>query len=135
MAIFSSLSKQKDLGLLILRVGVGAFMILHGLPKLMGGPDVWNGVGKSMGNLGVTFIPVFWGFMAAITETIGGLFLLMGLWYWPVCILLAFTMLVAGAKHLSAGDGWGGASHALELMFVYIGLIFIGPGSYSVDKK
>ncbi len=135
MAIFSSLSKQKDLGLLILRVGVGAFMILHGLPKLMGGPDVWNGVGKSMGNLGVTFIPVFWGFMAAITETIGGLFLLMGLWYRPVCILLAFTMLVAGAKHLSAGDGWGGASHALELMFVYIGLIFIGPGSYSVDKK
>ena len=135
MAMLSSLSKQKDLGLLILRIGVGAFMISHGLPKLMGGPDMWNGVGQAMGNMGIKFFPVFWGFMAAVTEAVGGLFFLIGLWYRPVCLLLAFTMVVAGVHHLSAGDGWGTASHAFELLFVFIGLLFVGPGAYSVDKK
>lgn len=135
MAILSSLSKHRDLGLLILRVGVGVFMISHGLPKLMGGPVFWAKVGLSMGNLGVDFYPAIWGFMAAATETIGGLFFLIGLWYRPVCLLLAFTMAVAGTNHLAVGDGWSGASHAFELLFVFIGLLFIGPGRLSVDKK
>ncbi|HAE66424.1 MAG TPA: DoxX family protein, partial [Sphingobacterium sp.] len=34
MAIWNSLGKYRDTGLLILRVGLGVMMIMHGLPKL-----------------------------------------------------------------------------------------------------
>lgn len=35
--MFSKLGKYSDVGLLVMRIGVGAMMIVHGYPKLMGG--------------------------------------------------------------------------------------------------
>lgn len=135
MALFQNLGKYKDFGLLIMRVGLGVMMIVHGFPKMMGGVKMWTELGGSMGVLGIHFLPVFWGFMAAITEGVGGLFLLIGLWTRPTLLFLAFTMVVAALVHFGSGDGVSGASHAIELCFVFIGLLFVGPGKYSVDKK
>ena len=39
MAIFQTLGKYKDFGLLIMRVGLGVMMIVHGFPKMMGGVE------------------------------------------------------------------------------------------------
>ena len=135
MAIFESLGKYRNTGLLILRVGIGVMMITHGLPKLTGGIEGWTGIGKSMGVIGINFLPAFWGFMAAATEGVGGLFLILGLFFRPVNILLVFTMIIAALVHFGKGDGLGGASHAIELGIVFFSLIFIGPGKYSIDKK
>lgn len=136
MALLSSLGKYKDIGLLILRVGLGlSFLLLHGYPKLAGGPEMWKAVGSAMANVGIDAYPAFWGFMAGLAEALGGLFLLLGLFFRPTSIFLSFTMLVAALNHLAAGDGLSGASHPLELMVVFIGLILIGPGKYSVDKR
>lgn len=136
MALFSSLGKYKNTGLLLLRIGLGlSFLLLHGYPKLMGGPTTWKAVGSAMAHVGIDAYPVVWGFLAGLTEALGGLFILMGLFFRPASILLAFTMLVAGLNHLGAGDGILGASHPLELMFVFIALAFVGPGKYSVDKR
>lgn len=136
MAALSSLGKYKDLGLLILRIGLGlSFIFLHGYPKLVGGPETWEAVGSAMNNVGINFYPTAWGLMAGVVEALGGLFLLLGLFYRPVCLFLAFTMLVAGMNHLAMGDGLMGASHAFELLVVFIGLMFVGPGKYSVDKR
>lgn len=129
-------STKKDIGLLILRSVVGLCMLtLHGLPKLMGGPETWKKVGLAMGNLGINFFPTFWGFSAAIVESLCALFIIIGLWTRPNSILLAFTMLIATITHLSQGDGFNVASHAIELMAVFIALSLIGPGKYSVDKR
>lgn len=130
--MFSSSNKYINVGLLIIRLCFGIVMIVHGLPKLMGGVERWEKLGGSMANLGITFYPVFWGFMAAITETFGGLLLLAGFAFQPVCILLAFTMLVASIRHLAAGDGLAVASHALELCILFVGLMFTGAGAYSL---
>lgn len=135
MALFSKLGNYKNTGLLIIRIGLGVMMITHGLPKLTGGVERWEAVGGAMGNIGITFFPVFWGFMAAIVETFGGFLLIIGFLFRPSCILLAFTMLIAAISHFSRGDGLGGASHAIEIGFVFIGLMLIGPGKYSIDKK
>jgi len=135
MALFSGLGNYKNTGLLLLRIGLGIMMMMHGLPKLTGGVDRWEAVGGAMGNLGITFFPVFWGLMAAVSETFGGFLLLIGLAFRPACLLLAFTMLTAAINHLSRGDGLMGASHPIELCIVFLGLLFIGPGKYSVDKK
>ena len=77
------LEKYRDEGLLILRIGLGIMFILHGLPKMMGGPEQWAGLGMAMGNLGITFAPAFWGFMAAFAELVGGICLLLGIMLRP----------------------------------------------------
>jgi putative oxidoreductase len=135
MAIFDTLGKYRNTGLLVLRIGVGAMMMVHGLPKIMGGPDKWTALGGSMNVIGINFLPLFWGLMAALAEGMGGFLIILGLFFRPVNMMLAFTMLIAALVHFAKGDGWGGASHAIELGFVFLSLIFIGPGRYSVDKK
>ena len=135
MAIFDNLGKYRNTGLLILRIGLGAMMMFHGFPKIMGGPDKWAIIGGSMSVIGINFIPAFWGFMAAISEGLGGFLLLLGLFFRPVNMLLVFTMLIAALVHLNKDEGIMGASHAIELGIVFFGLIFIGPGKYSVDGK
>src|SRR5690606_19887983 len=112
-----------------------SFIFLHGYPKLAGGPEMWAAVGGAMANIGIDFYPAFWGFMAGFAEAVGGLLLLMGMLFRPANIFLALTMLVAGLNHLASGYGLAGSSQPFELMFVFIALIFIGPGKYSVDKK
>ncbi|MFC3561226.1 DoxX family protein [Pedobacter jamesrossensis] len=135
MAILDNLGKYRNTGLLLLRIGIGVMFIIHGFPKLAGGIKGWEGLGGSMKVIGIDFFPVFWGFMAAITETFGGFLLIVGLFYRPACILLVFTMIIAAMVHFAKGDGLSGASHAIELGIVFFALIFIGPGKYSVDKK
>ena len=135
MATFDSLGKYRNTGLLILRIGLGVMFIIHGFPKLAGGPSGWAGLGGSMKVVGIDFLPVFWGFMAAVAETFGGFLLIVGLFFRPACMLLVFTMAIAALVHFGKGDGLKGASHAIELGIVFFSLIFIGPGRYSVDKK
>jgi putative oxidoreductase len=109
--------------------------LYHGLPKLFGGPEKWEMLGGAMATFGITFIPAFWGFMAAISESLGGICLILGLFLRPACILLTITMLVAAVSHLSRGEGLGGAAHALKAGIVFLSLILIGPGKYSLDEK
>lgn len=134
MAILASLGQYRNTGLLIIRVGLGFMFMIHGYPKLLGGPDNWHTIGSAMGNIGIHFFHTFWGFLAAITETFGGFLLIIGLAFRPTALLLAFTMLIAALKHQATGGWWSG-SHAIELGIVFIGLAFLGPGKISIDKK
>lgn len=133
--ILGFLGKYKDFGLLILRIGLGAMFLWHGYPKLSGGPGIWEKLGMAMTVINVNAFPVFWGFMAAFSEFFGGICLIFGILFRPACILLATTMAVAAAMHLGKGDGLKVASHAIEDGIVFLSLIFIGPGRYSIDKK
>lgn len=130
------LGKFKDLGLLITRLGVGImFVFVHGGPKMMAGPDMWVKLGGAMGNLGVTFAPTFWGFMSAFAEFGGGILLILGFMTRPACALLCFNMVVAMMMHYAMHDTMATASHAIEVFFVFAGLLFVGPGKYSIDKE
>ncbi|MFH1062201.1 MAG: DoxX family protein [Candidatus Omnitrophota bacterium] len=126
------LNKYTDEGLLFIRVGLGIMFIIHGFPKMVAGPDQWAVLGKAMANLGIGFAPVFWGFMAAFAELVGGAVFLGGLFFRTACLLLAFDMFVASVFHFKHGDGLMVASHAIELGIVFFGLIFIGSGKYSL---
>lgn len=106
--------------------------MLHGYPKIIGGPETWEKIGGSMGNIGIHFAPTFWGFMAAIAEFIGGLCLVVGFFFRPALAMLIFTMSIAMIMHYTKGDGFGGYSHALESGIVFIGLFISGPGKYAL---
>jgi putative oxidoreductase len=130
------LAAYRDAGLLVLRIGLGIAFIIHGLPKLTGGPKVWKGVGSAMSNLGIDQFPEVWGFLAAVTEGIGGVLLVLGAFYRPTCLLLTFTMIVATCQ-LTLGSKdpeYRLYSHPMKMAIVFFGLAFIGPGKFSVDK-
>ncbi|HEX8328304.1 MAG TPA: DoxX family protein [Hymenobacter sp.] len=133
--IFTNRYQASDLGLLLLRLGLGVMFMVHGLPKLAGGPTAWAGVGGVMAEVGLGFAPAFWGFLAAVAEFGGGLLLAAGLWFRAACFFLLITMIMATIMHLSKGDGFSGYSHALEAAFVFLGLLFVGPGRYSLDER
>lgn len=121
-----------DIGLLILRVGTGLmFFYVHGLPKMTGGPEMWEKVGSSMENYGITFLPVFWGFIGSISEAGGGLLLALGIGARTVAAFMAFTMITATLYHLLQGDPLSSASHAIEAATVFFALVWLGPGKYA----
>ncbi len=133
--MIKKLSRNRDLGRLIIRIGIGLSFITHGYPKLIGGIATWDSLGQSMGYLEITFLPVFWGFMAAVSEFFGGIMFLIGFNLRIACIFLGFTMFVATIYHFGKGDGLHGASHTIELMTIFVGMFFIGPGKYSLDGR
>jgi putative oxidoreductase len=132
--ILTFLDRYRDYGLLLLRIGYGIMYMFHGFPKISGGPERWVGVGGAIGNFGISLFPVFWGFMAAISEFFGGILLMAGFFFRPACTLMALTMIVAAGHHLGRGDGLMGASHAIENGIVFLSLILIGPGKFSLDS-
>ena len=138
MALFGNLGNYRNFGLLIIRVGLGIMFIYHGYPKLTGGVKTWEMLGSATGNVGIHFLPVVWGLLCALVETLGGFLLIIGLAFRPVCLLLLIDLIVAALFHLhQTGENGGimGASHAIEDAIMFAGLLFVGPGKYSVDKK
>lgn len=137
---FMSFDMYRNLGILVLRLGIGGSMLFfHGYGKLIGGPETWEQVGGSMANLGIDMVPMFWGLMAALAEFFGSVLIIFGILFRPAALGLAFTMLVAVIHHLTlppgaAGAGWGAASHAMELLCVYVALFLIGPGRYRIPR-
>ena len=126
------LSKYTDVGLLVFRLGFGfAFLFFHGWGKLAGGPERWEGIGSAMSIFGINFGYTFFGFLAAFSESIGGVLIAAGLFFRPICGMLAFTMFVATSRHIITGDGTPG--HAFKNLFVMLGMIPLGPGKYSLD--
>jgi putative oxidoreductase len=135
MPLFTKLGKYNNTALLLLRIGIGIMMMMHGYPKLAGGMEKWEKLGKAIEVAGIHWAPTFWGFLASITESVGGLFMLLGLFFRPTMFFLLFTMCIATAKILTGGDTVMDASDAIQLGVLFLALFIIGPGKYSIDKS
>jgi putative oxidoreductase len=139
-AMWAFLSKNRDAGLLMLRLMLGALFIwAHGWSLLAGGTKEWHKLGGAMEHLGITFGLTFWGFVAMFAETAGVALFIIGLAFRPACLLIAATMAVAGLHdwhgHKTVIESLKSASHAWELGLVFFSMMFVGPGKYSVDKN
>ena len=131
------LNYSTDLGLLILRVGIGVMFLLHGLPKITGGPATWEGLAQNgLPILPAGIISIAFGLAAAIAEFGGGLFLIVGRYHRIACLALAATMAVAfttklgditGIMNFAYQAGW-----PLELLIVFVALFFTGPGRHRI---
>jgi putative oxidoreductase len=125
-----------EIGLLLLRVVVGALLVGHGTQKLFGwfGGYGLDGVAGWFGSIG--FRPARpMAVIAGLGEAVGGLLLLLGLLSPLAAAVVIGTLLVAASTHLPkvwATDG--GLELPLVFATVAATLGFTGPGRYSLDN-
>ena len=111
------------------------FVIVHGLPKLLGGVSTWKGLGGAFNRLvGLSFAPEIWGFLASIAEFAGGVCLIAGIFFRPACGLMLFTMIIAIASIIRGGYGFNSASQPLELSIVLLGFLLTGAGTITLPN-
>ncbi len=129
------LDRFQDFGLLVLRVGVGLiFLLLHGFPKLID-PSSWTGVGRAVSYLGIGFGYQVWGFAAILSMTLGALCLIQPFAHRPAALALTITMGVAAIWRHYPFAGWSASAYPLAMGVVCLGLLFTGPGKYSVGGR
>ena len=130
--IWKKWEKYYDEGLLVIRLTLGWGVIyFHGWRELMGGPERWERMGGVMSIIGIDFGHTFFGFMATFSNTAAALMIMSGLFFQPMLLLLGFTMFMASLSHVVSGRGNPG--NAFTVAGISLGLIFTGPGKYSLD--
>src|SRR5437773_9545543 len=82
-------TKTTDIGKLILRVSLGVLVLLHGIGKLISGPEF---VLKVVGAAG---LPTALGYLVYLGEVIAPVFLIVGLWSRMAALIVAAILAVA----------------------------------------
>ncbi len=127
-----------DVGLLILRLVVGAIFVGHGVQKLFG----WFGGPGLRGFAGMLEQARlrhsrFWALVVALVESVGGLLLMAGLFTPFAAAALAVDMLVAIALVHWRNGFWihkGGMEYALSLLVASAIFGLTRGGRYALDR-
>jgi putative oxidoreductase len=127
------LAKYADFGLLLLRVSIGLLFILYTAPPLLGGPAAWAHFGAGARTWGLHSHLQLWGFLGALFGCIGGVLIVVGLFF-RIGILLVLFLAIGHALAVTKGTGFRNALPSIEICLVLAGILFVGPGKYSVDK-
>ncbi|MBW8198259.1 DoxX family protein [Flagellimonas abyssi] len=117
------------LGLALLRIVPSAFMLTHGYPKLM---KLINGNTEFADPFGIGQAPSL--FLAVIGEFICPLLMIIGFKTRWAAIPAAITMFVA-AFIAHGSDPFGRKELPLLYLTIFVIIMLLGPGKYSVDKK
>lgn len=126
-----STSPRDDQGKLLLRLAIGALMLMHGIAKLGGNVD-WIA-----GMLGKAGLPPVLAYGVYVGEVIAPLLLIAGVWTRAAALVIAINMLFAiGLVH--SGDlgritevgAWGIETQALFL-FGALAIALLGAGRLS----
>ncbi len=119
----------KNTGLLLIRLGVGAIFMVHGIMKLTnieGTTGFFGGVGIPMAGL------MAW--VVALVETLGGLGMILGVFTKLGGVLLAFTMLIAVVMVKFPKGGFMASEFEIILLLAALGISFTGPGKYAIGN-
>jgi putative oxidoreductase len=124
-------------GPVVLRLGAGITMVVHGHPKMFGlepGPKGFAGYLKSLGFPN----PLFWAYVVGVTEFVGGICLLLGLLTRLAALVIAIEFLVIIVKvkwskgFLMSKGGW---EWDWALLTMAVSLLLTGPGRLALDNR
>lgn len=117
-----------------MRVSLGVLFVILTGPVLLAGPARWAAFGGAVKNIGLHSHFEVWGFFGALAGCVGAALMIFGLFFRVgVLLVLAITLIYTLAA-VHGGGGMRAALAAIELCLMLVGLLFVGPGKYSVDK-
>ena len=135
--------RLEDVGLLIVRVGLGLIVFYFGTQKVFGwfGGEGFNG---TLGNMARKWgVGSLWAVLAMAAEFLGGLGLILGLLTRVAAFGVMCAMAVATFKNVSSlglhviavGDGPSRIFFPLTLCLLAVGILLMGGGPYSLDQR
>ncbi|WP_084157391.1 DoxX family protein [Flavobacterium denitrificans] len=122
------ISKNSDLGLLVLRFSVGGLMLFHGIAKLI------HGISFLVESMGA------FGYAVYIGEVLAPIAILLGFRTRIATVLLAVTCVVAiataHAQDIFSISEHGGYANELLMLYLLgsVALFFTGAGKFAVSK-
>lgn len=125
-----------DAGLLVLRLGLAAILLFHGIFK------VTHGVAWIAGPLGRFGLPAFFAYGTYIAEIVAPVLLIAGLWTRLAALVIAFNMAMAillarsddVAKINPMGGGWAIELEVI-LLVAAVALALAGGGRFGVTGR
>ena len=117
-----------DTGLLLLRLGLAAVFIMHGWSKIQN----LGATGSFFSSIGLN---MFWVYVVAYVEFLGGIAMLIGLFSRWAGFLLAIDMLFAIYLVRWPRGFLGGYEFELLLLLAALAIHLAGPGKYSISKR
>lgn len=118
----------------LLRIVAGGFLFAHGYPKIFSGPGALVGL---LTRLGFS-PPTFWAWVMILTETVGAICIIVGLFTRPVAAALVFyfgviTFMVHWPRGFASNiNGW---EFPAFWGLVFLVILLRGGGPYSLDRK
>ncbi len=127
---FDALNRYQPQVLAVLRIVTALAFMAHGTQKMFGFPA------SQMGGGGFELFSLMG--LAAVLEVFGGLAILLGVLTRPVAFILAGEMAYAyWMMHVPMGGSIipvvNGGDGAVLFCFVFLYLVFAGPGAWSID--
>jgi putative oxidoreductase len=125
--MFDSLERHRPTALAGLRIITGLMFMQHGTQKIFSFPAEARGPFELMSQMGI----------GGVLELVGGALIVLGLFTRPVAFLLSGMMAVAYFQFHALSGGLfpmvNGGELAALYCWVFLYLVFAGPGAFSVD--
>lgn len=123
---------------MFLRIALGAAMVYHGWAKVVPGSGL-HGDPMSALNHWAHFVeglglPRWLGYVSALTEFVGGIFLVIGLLTRLCAFLVTINMLVA-IFLVNLHKGYSNAEYSVALGVMAFLILTTGPGKAAVDRR
>lgn len=120
---------KSDIGLAVLRILSSAFLLSHGIPKLQ---KLIGGDFQFADPIGIGSTPSL--FITTIGEVICPILIIVGYKTRWAAIPIVVIMAVA-AFIVHGSDPFGRKEMALIYLVIFVVIMLLGPGRYSIDKK
>lgn len=120
---------KTDIGLAVLRIFPSIFLLTHGWPKLN---RLIAGNFEFPDPIGIGSSPSL--FLAVIGEFICPILIILGFKTRWAAVPSAITMFVAAFIHHSA-DPFTDKEKAMLFLVIFIVIMLVGPGKFSIDRK
>jgi putative oxidoreductase len=123
------LERVQPLGLLLLRLALGAVMIAHGYPKAFGGMPHFVDTVRGL------HLPGWMAYLSVAAELGGGILIILGFLtrFTAACLFIDMLVAIFGVHWKNGFLGQGNYQFPMVLAAIAFSLIFSGPGPISVD--
>ncbi|MCJ7772454.1 MAG: DoxX family protein [Desulfobacterales bacterium] len=132
--LFNQQERRISFGLLIIRLGLAAVLLMHALPKLIDGAATWAIVGKNVSFINSGLPLEALGLILLILETLSGICLISGYFFRSANIIMTLIYILFSLNYFNAGYKTL-LLYAIGFVAVFFGLVYIGPGRYAVSVK